>query len=166
MEKDFLENETLKLLSLLGREQIALGNVLEAQAQIRRSVREKDWGTLEATLRDFADSGEVFNSLENKRTILCRAICGNETGNDMFSVIRHVPERNREALLAAFTRVRSLLAESRVENSALGGYLKSCLSFLRGIFESVIPNRKGKVYTRAGTIIQSQPDRLIFDAVL
>jgi hypothetical protein len=166
MEKNTLENTTHKLLDVLGREQSALEKVLEAQAAVRRAVREKNWGCLESSLQDFGEAGKVFNALEDRRGELCRAICGDEAGNDMFILLRHVPDNQKEALLEAFTQVRRLLAQSRVENSALGDYVKVCLDFLRGIFETAIPGRKSRVYTRTGAILQSQPERLIFDAVL
>jgi hypothetical protein len=142
---------TDKLLKIITEQCVLLDNILAAQRHVRVVVRDKEWAALESALRDFDTLSDAFTAKEEEREEVLLSLGDAE-----------VTERVREGMMA----VRRRLTVSRIENAALNEYLKITQNFLEGVFDSVVENRAGKVYSRTGNMVHSRPERLVLDALL
>jgi hypothetical protein len=142
-----MENSTNKLLKIIAEQCVILDEILAIQKRIREVVLAKDWAALEAALSYFDNLSTAFAAKEAERTL-----------HSKFNMNKQV----RDALAL----VRWKLTMSRIENAALNEYLKVTTNFLQGVFNSVAENRTSKVYSRTGSIVHAQPERLVLDALL
>ena len=136
-----MENE--KLYSVMKKQSDILDEILVEQEQVRQSVVERDWDTLQKALNIIDDYSSAFCSLE----------CERESYSDESSF----PELRRE--------VKSKLLKSKIANDSLNEYLKITNDFLQGLFDNVIPNRRNVLYCTSG-ILKNQPECMVLDAVL
>jgi hypothetical protein len=143
------------LFELLGQEQQLLNEVLATQQEIRSLVRDKDWSALESALQHFSSLSAEFTALETRRN--------QSVEGDFFVYLNSLAGEEKRIMTARFFELRRSLARSRAENKALNDYLRIMQDFLHGIFDRVIPNRRAKVYTSAGVIINAMPTRLVVD---
>lgn len=63
------------------------------------------------------------------------------------------------------TKVRTKLARSKIENNALNAYVSAASGFLKGVFDTIIPQRKNTVYNRYGKMAKPSMQSLVIDRV-
>ena len=55
------------------------------------------------------------------------------------------------------------LLKSKVENNALGNYVKIVKDFVQGVIDNVVPQRRNTLYSRKGNIIKPQPESMVLN---
>ena len=58
-------------------------------------------------------------------------------------------------------KLRRMLVKCKVENQALGEYVKITKNFMDNVFEKAVPSAGTKTYSRNGTIRKPQPQSVI-----
>ena len=63
------------------------------------------------------------------------------------------------------TKVRTKLARSKIENNALNAYVNAASGFLKGVFDTIIPQRRNTTYNRYGKMAKPAMQSLVIDRV-
>ena len=181
------QNKMPAMLKVLKAENAVLDSIIVRQAAIRDTVVAKDWVQLEYSMQKMERLSSRFMELEERRmniekeTVLSmreKASEANET-----CLIDENPEREEleEPLVLSFeeraflygerkisstlSKVRTKLARSKIENSALNTYVSAANGFLRGVFDKIIPQRRNTVYNRYGKMAKPAVQSLVIDRV-
>ena len=142
--------EKQQLIAVMQQENALLDTILEQQAVLHRCVTERDWRGLEGAMSNLQALSDTFSELETTRSALCEK-CNIAQESDVAPVLR---------------QVRGKLLKSKVENSALNAYIKTTRRFLQGVFDSVVPQRRNKVYSRTGAIVKPEMSSLVLNQVI
>jgi hypothetical protein len=139
------EAETLEALSAL-------------EDGLRRSVVGRDWDGLEGRLRELGAVGGKVSQTDQMRAAVYRKIrvscqAGPEEG--FREVLARVPAGEREELEGLHRRVRVAVERVRCLTGGLDAYISSAVSAMDRILEEVFPERKTRIYTREGGLVDS-----------
>ena len=146
-----LEIETKqKLITVMQEENHLLDIILSQQTILHACVTEKNWGELEDCMANLQALSDKFVELENERTALSKT-----------SVLAGDAD-----LAPVLTEVRGKLQKSKIENHALNVYIKTTRKFLQGVFDSVVPQRRNTLYSRAGKIIRPELSGVALNRVM
>ena len=137
-------------LTLLLEQEIALvEKILECQASVYSTVKEKNWINLERDIGCLNELSSQFLVMEAKRDSLVAK--SDENG-----------ECSRELL----EKLRSSLLKSKVQNFALNTYIETMQNFVRGVLENAVPQRRKVLYSRDGKILKPEPQSVVLNTVL
>ncbi|MGL4981654.1 MAG: hypothetical protein ACRC4W_02135 [Treponemataceae bacterium] len=152
----------LEMNELIMRQNNILTLILADQRLIRQAVVDRNWETLDQTIHKVQILSDEFESLENKRQQLLGQIdC--ESGKDIYQIAYMFSESVRQSLLENFRLMRQKLAVSKIENDSITDYVRITKGFLQGVFESVVPQRRSKVYSNSGKIVDTVPESVILN---
>ncbi len=142
--------EKQELIQVMQQENALLDTILEQQTVLHVCVTKRDWKGLESAMTNLQALSDTFSELETKRTLLCEA-CNPVREHDIAPVMQEV---------------RGKLLKSKVENSALNAYIKTTRRFLQGVFDSVVPQRRNKVYSRSGALVKPELSSVVLNQVI
>jgi hypothetical protein len=160
------------LLAILSSQSTLLDSIISAQKRIHGAVIGKNWENLQADLAAFDSLSQKFALLENERASFCASSRASQNAQEQLDsesfidIIALFPREERESLLSAFTNLRKKLFASKIENRGLGEYLKITRDFLQGVFDTAVPNRRNKVYSNTGALINIAPESLVLNTLL
>ncbi|GMO50933.1 MAG: hypothetical protein Pg6C_15240 [Treponemataceae bacterium] len=157
----YTHEDAQKLAEILTSQSALLDNIIDTQKKIHGGVIARNWMSLQVDLAALDSLSLKFSELENARNALC-----GESSRGIGSIIGQFPHEERAFLFNAFSNFRHKLLASKIESRSLGDYLKITCAFLQGIFESAAPNRKSKVYSKTGAIVNTAPDSLVLDTLM
>lgn len=163
-----------RLFDILESQSSLLANIIDTQKKIHEAVIAKNWESLQIDLATLDALSQKFALVEHERDALCTPPCAEESGdsaeqrleaNDFYDTIALFPREEQDALVGAFTKLRRKLFTSKIENTGLTAYLKITRDFLQGIFDTAVPNRRSRVYSHTGAIINAAPDSLVLNTL-
>ncbi|OJF77567.1 MAG: hypothetical protein BKP49_00880 [Treponema sp. CETP13] len=167
--KEIIENPTdslsQKTYKILVEQDDLIKEIIVIQKKIHASVTDKKWKSMEELLNTLNKYTEQFKMLENKRIELCTKIYP-EDPRDMYKVAEKMPPIFRKPFIETFQDLRQKLTISKIENKAINDYIRITRSFLQGVMEKVIPQRKNKVYSRTGDIVKNEPDSVVLNTYM
>ena len=135
-----------ELAALLEQEIALVEKILECQASVYSTVKEKNWVNLERDIDCLNELSSQFSAMEAKRD----------------SLIAKHGEDSRELL----TKLRSRLLKSKVQNFALNTYIETMQNFVRGVLENAVPQRRNVLYSREGKILKPEPQSVVLNKIL
>lgn len=138
-----------ELAALLEQEIALVEKILECQASVYSTVKEKNWVNLERDIDCLNELSSQFSAMEAKRDSLIAK--QGEEGVD-----------SRELL----TKLRSRLLKSKVQNFALNTYIETMQNFVRGVLENAVPQRRNVLYSREGKILKPEPQSVVLNKIL
>lgn len=138
-----------ELAALLEQEIVLVEKILECQASVYSTVKEKNWVNLERDIDCLNELSSQFSAMEAKRDSLIAK--QGEEGVD-----------SRELL----TKLRSRLLKSKVQNFALNTYIETMQNFVRGVLENAVPQRRNVLYSREGKILNPEPQSVVLNKIL
>jgi hypothetical protein len=141
------EAKKIAVMNILEKENGVLDQVLAEQAKIRIAVTKKDWVGLQTSTDKIQKLTDEFVDLENKKELTIADTAFAQT-----------PETAE-----ATGQVRSKLIKSKVENKALGDYIRITKGFLQGVLDNVVPQRRNTLYSRKGTLVTPRPESVVID---
>ena len=137
-------------LTLLLEQEIALvEKILECQASVYSTVKEKNWVNLERDIGCLNDLSSQFSDMETRRESLVAQAGG-------------LDEKSRPLVMA----LRSRLLKSKVQNFALNTYIETMQNFVQGVLENAVPQRRNVLYSRDGKILKPEPQSVVLNKVL
>jgi hypothetical protein len=157
----FTHEDAQNLAEILGRQTALLDGIIETQKKIHAGVVAKNWQTLQVDLAALDALSLKFAELESARVALC-----GESPRGIDGIVEQFPAGERALVFGAFMGFRQKLFASKIESRSLGDYLKATIGFLRGVFESAAPNRKSKVYSQTGALVNTAPESLVLDTLM
>lgn len=135
-----------ELAALLEQEIALVEKILECQASVYSTVKEKNWVNLERDIGCLNELSSQFSAMEAKRD----------------SLIAKPGEDSRELL----AKLRSRLLKSKVQNFALNTYIETMQNFVRGVLENAVPQRRNVLYSREGKILKPEPQSVVLNKIL
>ena len=140
----------LKIEQILNNQNTLLDIILAEQVKIRQAVMEKNWMKLQECIETIREKTDVFVELEKDREVLASAVDAEKIAGF-------------ESVAKAESAVRGKLLKSKVENNALGNYVKIVKDFVQGVIDNVVPQRRNTLYSRKGNIIKPQPESMVLN---
>ena len=135
-----------ELAALLEQEIALMEKILECQASVYSTVKEKNWVNLERDIDCLNELSSQFSAMEAKRD----------------SLIAKHGEDSRELL----AKLRSRILKSKVQNFALNTYIETMQNFVRGVLENAVPQRRNVLYSREGKILKPEPQSVVLNKIL
>lgn len=138
-----------ELAALLEQEIALVEKILECQASVYSTVKEKNWVNLERDIGCLNELSSQFSAMEAKRDALVVKAGG-------------VDEDSRPLVMT----LRSRLLKSKVQNFALNTYIETMQNFVRGVLENAVPQRRNVLYSRDGKILKPEPQSVVLNEIL
>ena len=142
--------EKQQLIAVMQQENALLDTILAQQTVLHNCVTKRDWAGLEGAMANLQSLSDTFSELETKRCALCET-CNPASESDVAPVLQEV---------------RGKLLKSKVENTALNAYIRTTRRFLQGVFDSVVPQRRNKLYSRSGAIVNPEMSSIVLNQVI
>ncbi len=139
-----------ELINVLHKESNLLDEILKHQDAVHECVRKRNWIELENLLAALQIMSEDFVELDNKRSELSE-------NADISRDFEVTP---------ALSSVRSKLSKSKLQNKVLNEYISTTKSFLQGIFDEVLPERRNITYSRYGKIVKGELHNVVVNQVV
>ncbi len=141
-----------------------IDSIYEKQKKVRASVVNKDWPTLESTLESVDTLSHKFTNLEVKR-INTSLKLNKDTTDDIFEIVKTVPNDMKVSLIEVFQQVKRSLLVSKIENDSIYEYIRVTQNFMQKVFDEVLPQRRNTLYSSKGEVIKNQPTSVLLDTV-
>ncbi len=147
---------------------------VEAQKAFSAALRGRDWPALQETTNLLeslaAHLGEVEAARAEAEAAL-RAALGLQPRSEgemegFYRLISLLPEPERSALADLYRRLKICVMRAKFENRAAGDYATAQRALLGSVLEELFPEKKGRIYGRAGKTIQAGHDAILLDAAL
>ena len=133
-----------QVLDILNQENDTLDRLLDCQSNVHIAVKTRNWIGLEEDLEKIRVLSLEFSALEEKR----EALSSKEIS----------PEEKTLTLT-----LHSKLLKSKIENQILNKYIETSRSFVQGILDNAVPQRRNVLYSRSGKIIKREPESVVLN---
>lgn len=150
MDNQHIIEQKKQLIEVMQQENELLDKILNLQTILHNYVKEKNWENLNISLESFQSMSDDFVELEQKRECLSKEI-------DI---------RIDEDISPVLTEVRGKLQKSKIENNALNEYISTTRKFLQGVFDTVVPQRRNKVYSKTGEFVKNEISSVVINQLL
>jgi hypothetical protein len=143
--------------ALLLRQEIELLEKISAlQAQVKNAIINREWTDFEDRFESLAAIGDEFEALDLERAEVfsrfAKELGLNEEDAPFYRCAARLPEPERRELSGLYRRIKMRTVEVRMANESLTKYLSEMQTVASGFLEAVFPDRKGRIYTRQGTL--------------
>ncbi|MDR2374851.1 MAG: hypothetical protein LBD96_00260 [Treponema sp.] len=143
---------------VLEREAGILAAVEESQKQVRNAVVKREWTGFEALLAMIDRAAAELEGLEEERKALFSRLPGFSAGHDhetgFYRFIASLPFDEQKKLTAQYRELKMAALRIRINNENLLTYIAGIKVTMSAFIESAFPDRKGRLYSRSGTVIR------------
>jgi hypothetical protein len=141
---------------VLRQELELLEKISVLQVQVKNAIVSREWTDFEGLFGSLAALGEEFEALDLERAELFARLGGElglgKGGASFYQCAARLPEAERQELSELYRRIKTRTLETRLANESLTEYLGEIQALVSGFLEAVFPDRKGRIYTRQGTL--------------
>ena len=138
----------VQVMEILEKESETLDELLDVQANVHIAVKTRNWIDLEEDLEKIRVLSLEFSALEEKR----------EKAAESYSEIG----AEEKALML---KLHAKLLKSKIENQILNRYIETSRSFVQGILDNAVPQRRNVLYSRNGKIIKREPESVVLNRI-
>jgi hypothetical protein len=151
-----------RLEELLGKEISVLNNLYVCQKRMYETVLTRDWIALQKEFMLSGKMSETFQNLEEQRASLLRS-CNPELDatKDFYHITTNFPEPSRTRINVLFREMKKQLLLSKTENDVLNTYVANARTVVAGMIDSVVPERRNRIYTRQGSLMPGKVESLV-----
>ncbi|MCR5046497.1 MAG: hypothetical protein K6A42_07970 [Treponema sp.] len=135
-----------QVLDILNKENETLDRLLDCQSNVHIAVKTKNWIGLEEDLEKIRQISLEFSALEEKR--------------EAISSVEISPEEKSLML-----KLHSKLLKSKIENQILNKYIETSRSFVQGILDNAVPQRRNVLYSHNGKIVKREPESVVLNRI-
>ena len=133
--------------AVLDQEEKILDNLVHNQDLLKKAVTEKNWESLTKIINNINSISSEFLEADTNREVL----------QDMMKMSEIKPYFER------LGNMRAKLLKCKIENQALSKYVNITKNFIQGVVEDALPQSGNKVYSKAGKIVQPQPQSVVLN---
>ena len=141
--------QILEIKKTIQTEIAILANIENSQKKLRDAVFKRDWAALETEL------------------ITCNALTSSLAEIEKYRIecVKILPpeERSNSELQNGTTLLRKKLIEIKIKNDALNRYVCLRRDFLQTVFDNALPARRNCTYSRSGSVMRNEPERIVLD---
>lgn len=142
-----MNNSQKDFSTILIDEEKVLDTILETQTSLRTAVFEKNWEELNKAIDNMNSLSSIFMDLDSKRDNIQVNMKNEEL----------MPYSEKLGIL------RSKLLKLKIENQAFSKYVNITNNFVQGVIDNAVPQRRNKVYSKAGQILQPKPQSIVLN---
>lgn len=147
------------------RQEIALLERLSSSQEIvKNAVFTRDWADLDSMLARLGEYGTEFELLEKERVRIFSELCGGSGERvPFYAVAARMDDSRRRELTDLYRRLKLDVLKVRLANDSLSTYLNEARATMTGFMEAAFPDRKGNLYSKKGSKVESEMRSLVLD---
>jgi len=141
-----------------------LDNLSREEARLQLAVLQKDWIALEETVRVMRVISADIESCELRRTEgygSLKASLGLSPEDSFYDVLSRLPLEDRQELATLYRQLRIGIAKVRSITDGIDAYVSATVGTMRDILDEIFPERKGKIYSRSGSVSSSDTSSMV-----
>jgi len=155
-------------LALFSAELEILARMQAAQTLVHGAVRRKEWVDFNTVIDSMKALGVKLEELEQQRAALFERIEAGKTGKAsgqirFYDFAATLPAGERTLITELFRRLKRESARVRFASDALSAYLYDAKTLVAGLLEAAFPEKRGKLYGRAGIPRQADMRSIVFN---
>jgi hypothetical protein len=157
------------LIALMQEEIALLDLYLAREEELKKALFDRDWRTLDSSIRLMDEASNRINSLEIARDRVFgefRLECGADNGCGFYRAVLSLPEPERMGMNELYRALKLAAVRVRIRTAALDDYLKNEQGTIRGILGELYPDRRGKTYSRTGKSRENGSEALVLNHTL
>ena len=136
----------VQVMDILEKENDTLDRLLDCQSSVHVAVKTRNWIGLEEDMEKIRQLSLEFSALEEEREKICD------------------PEISGEEK-AMMLKLHAKLLKSKIENQILNKYIETRRSFVQGILENAVPQRRNIIYSRNGKVLKREPESVVLNRI-
>ena len=136
----------VQVMDILEKENDTLDRLLDCQSNVHVAVKTRNWIGLEEDMEKIRQLSLEFSALEEEREKICD------------------PEISGEEK-AMMLKLHAKLLKSKIENQILNKYIETSRSFVQGILENAVPQRRNIIYSRNGKVLKREPESVVLNRI-
>lgn len=140
-----MEMNQLDFNTILNDEEKILDNIMVNHTSLKKAVSEKNWEDLNKIIVEMNTLSTCFQNLDLKRDSIQVSMSNEE--------LKPYSEK--------LSALRAKLLKCKIENEAFSKYVNITKDFIQGVIDNAVPQRRNKVYSKAGQIVQSKPQSIV-----
>lgn len=157
------------LAETMRRETALFELILNEEEAMTQAIRERNWVSLEASIRSIDVVERELNSLESHREGLFLGLkqelgLGSEATFYQWAV--NLPRDLRDELTETYRRLKYQALNARASGAVIANYISESQTVLSGIMEELFPQRRDVTYDKRGTRKQGQLHSIVLDKAL
>lgn len=143
------QNSCEDLRKILLAQNVLLDRILLGQGTLHEAVKNRDWLLVERTIAQIDGASEQFLAVDKDRD-------ARSFSADMYK---------SDEVRGVLQTVRAKLIKSKIQSNAMGVYLRTVTSFLRGVIDSVLSPKETQIYGRNGRMVQRHAPSLVLNGL-
>lgn len=148
-----------QLINLMGQERVFLDDFTKASDEMRAALHEKNWPSLEVSLKKMDQMADLMEAVEKKRHLLTEKI---SSGNKQLDrLVSELPLELRREFQTERTELKARLLLVRSRLQGVSGYAESRGRLGRELMEELVPSTRGRMYNSQGRSASAGRDPLV-----
>ncbi|MBT3276209.1 MAG: hypothetical protein HN368_23885 [Spirochaetales bacterium] len=143
----------LRLLGLMKRELELLETFRGAELELKNSINEKDWDSLDTSVNKMnLLSIELVDIEESRNTAFheLRELIGENKDAGFYQVIVHLPPEERELLAELYRAMKFTAVGIQAVTYCIDEHVQTINGTMHQILNELFPYRKGNMYSKEG----------------
>ena len=152
---------------ILKQETDLLETIGSLQIEVRQAVLNREWADYELLTSRMAEYSSQFELLERERIGIFHSFSPRIEGSDesagFYSMIAQLPLPLRKELSELYRDLKMAILKIRLANESLTQYLDEAKISVKSFIDAAFPDRKGRLYSRLGTHVQSDVRSMVLN---
>jgi hypothetical protein len=144
-----MEN-TLAFSLILLKEIELLEKIPPLQTLIRDAVIKREWTDYELLMQSIGEIGTRFELMEAEREEIFKTLADGNEQESFYTWASKLPQKEQENISALYRKLKMITLQIKIANDTLMEYLREAKSAISGFLDRAYPDRRGKMYSRAG----------------
>ena len=143
---------------------VLLDSLSREEGRLQVAVLEKDWIALEEsirTMRVLAADIEECEMRRNEGYRNLKASLGLKSDDSFYDVLSRLPLEERQELAGLYRQLRIGISKVRSITDGIDAYVTATVGTMRDILDEIFPERKGKIYSRSGSVAVAEAPSLV-----
>jgi hypothetical protein len=153
-----------RFAEILLQETILLKGIAGLQEQVKLAVVKREWDDFEALQSVLEEQSRIFQALEAERDLIFGDFSegvGASAWERFFSFSSRYGKEKQGALLEAYRTLKLESLRLRLASSSLLRYLEEARAVADEFLDAAFPERRGRLYSRRGTVVKSDMRSMI-----
>lgn len=160
---------TRELKEWMEREARLLERYADLEEKLPASYRNREWAEVEAFVGELVQAARHIEEAEARREASFQALkaafhLGEDEG--FRSLARKLPAEERESLAAGFRSLKAAVVRVKCASSRMNHYFQAVSESIDAILSELLPQRRGRIYSRQGKAREAVGSSLIIDREL
>jgi hypothetical protein len=141
------------LKELLNREVELLESFAREEQKLQSAIVDREWDRLEYIVNEMSEASERVLAVETERHecyTRVREELGCEAQDSFYDFASRLELGDRMEISELYRRLKVAVMRVQALTGGIGSYITSATSAIRDVLDELYPQRKGRIYSRAG----------------